>query len=93
MRDVATSRDLLAVDAEMLFNGGDALERVIDLLAIAGGVKLDLAALEEYLRATGPEAGESTAERGELLAVVREARASRTFERKKWHVRTGTRKR
>ena len=29
------SRDLFAVDAEMLFNGGDALEGIIDRNAIA----------------------------------------------------------
>ena len=33
---VRWSRNLLAVDAEMLFDGRDALEGIIDLLAIAG---------------------------------------------------------
>ena len=38
MGGVHWSRDLLAVDAEMLFDGGDALESVVDLLAVAGHI-------------------------------------------------------
>ena len=50
------------------------------------GLKLDLAALEEYLRTSGPEAGESAAERAELLEQVRELRGARAYERKKWRI-------
>ena len=75
----------------------DAEQRGADLENMAmrhltvRGVKLDLAAMEDYLKTFGPEKGESEADRAELLRDLQEVKATSAYERKKWRVRCQSR--